>query len=482
MTTTVGTAAERDDVTVRRSGSREGLAFLGLVSIVAVFASLGLRPLGDPDLGWHLRTAQLLLDHGFVTSDPWSQASTQPWVLHEWGGELVMYGAYQLGGFRGLILLLTALMALLGWLLLRACLREGRPAACAVVLVLAFVSLWPKATERPQMISFCILAAVLPALRRAVREGRPPWWLIPVTWFWANVHAMWPTALALYAALVLGLALDSGIRSWPRYSRFVFIGVLSGAVALLTPNGVRILRIFHVGGAEFIGEFGPPSILRLPNLTAAALAVIIVVAWARRQGQVPARDITFFVAAALIGSSYNRTVAVSVIALAPLAAAALTSLMPGAGLQRATRAAPRDRVAVAVLVGVFVVSAIVRVQGVPPLDTDHPYDATRALDALPGRAHVLNEYTYGGWMLWAARDTSPGIDGRSEVYGLPYVQRYLGALRMSPGWRSWIERSDFDAAWLRKTTPLVYGLKSQGWRVTHRSDDSLILVPPAGSD
>jgi hypothetical protein len=156
--------------------------------------------------------------------------------------------------------------------------------------------------------------------------------------------------------------------------------------------------------------------------------------------------------------------------------------MPGDGRRRVIRATPRDRLAVGVLASVFVVSAIVRVQGVPPLDTDRPYEATRALDALPGRAHVLNEYTFGGWMLWAARDTSPGIDGRSEVYGLPYVQRYLGALRMSPGWRSWLERSEFDAAWLRKSTPLVYGLKTQGWRVTHRWDDSLILVPPAETD
>jgi hypothetical protein len=455
-----------------------GLARLGLFALVAAFASLGLRSLGDPDLGWHLRTAQLFLSDGFVTSDPWSEASREPWVLHEWGGELVMYAAYQLGGFRGLILLLTGLMALLGWLLLRACLREARPAACAIVLVLAFVTLWPKATERPQMFSFCILAAVLPALRHAVKVGKPPWWLIPVIWVWANVHAMWPTALALYAALVLGLVLDVGVKNWDRYHRFVVIGALSGVAALLNPNGLRLLRIFDVGGAEFIGEFGPPSILRIPNLTTALMAAIVVVAWSRSTVRVPARDVSFFIAVALIGASYNRTVAVAAIALAPLAAGAISTLMPEPGRPRAHTVAPRERWALVGLLLVFVVAAAIRVQDIRPLATDRPYAATRQLDALPGRAHVLNEYTFGGWMLWAARDTSPGIDGRSEVYGLPYVQRYLASLRLAPGWQSWLEKSDFDAAWLRRSTPLVFGLKSLGWKVVRDDGNSLILVPP----
>ena len=480
MTATVGsTAAGRAEPAEPGVESHSlGLARLGLFALVAAFASLGLRSLGDPDLGWHLRTAQLLLSDGFVTSDPWSEASREPWVLHEWGGELVMYAAYQLGGFRGLILLLTGLMAVLGWLLLRACLREARPAGCAIVLVLTFVTLWPKATERPQMISFCILAAVLPALRHAVKVGQPPWWLIPVIWLWANVHGMWPTALALYAALVFGLVIDVGIRNWTSYSRFVIAGALSGVAALLTPNGVRLLRIFDVGGAEFIGEFGPPSILRLPNLTAALLGVAVVVVWSRGRDRVPARDVSFFIAAALLGAMYNRTVAVAAIALAPLAASALASLMPEPKRPPGHAGTPRERWALLGLVLVFIVAATIRVQDIPPLATDRPYAATRQLDALPGRAHVLNEYTFGGWMLWAARDTSPGIDGRSEVYGLPYVQRYLASLRMAPGWRSWLQESDFDAAWLRRSTPLVFGLKSLGWQVIRDDGNSLILVPP----
>ena len=74
------------------------LARLTQVCLVAAFATMGLRPLGDPDLGWHLRTGQFVLQHGFTTTDPWSFASTQPWVLHEWGGEVLMYMFYSAGG------------------------------------------------------------------------------------------------------------------------------------------------------------------------------------------------------------------------------------------------------------------------------------------------------------------------------------------------------------------------------------------------
>ncbi len=117
---------------------------------------------------------------------------------------------------------------------------------------------------------------------------------------------------------------------------------------------------------------------------------------------------------------------------------------------------------------VFVVAVGFRLESVAPLASDRPFAASRELDALPGRARVLNEYTMGGWLIWTARDTSPGIDGRSEVYGLPYVKKYLNALRLGPGWERWVAERQFDAAYLNKDTPLVFGLKSMGWRIHAR--------------
>ena len=45
-----------------------------------------LRPALDPDLGWHLRTGELILASGKIpTADPYSfTVAGAPWVEHEW--------------------------------------------------------------------------------------------------------------------------------------------------------------------------------------------------------------------------------------------------------------------------------------------------------------------------------------------------------------------------------------------------------------
>ena len=471
-------AADALAARIRRVDPQLVTAFgtFSMLVVVTAFTATGIRPLADPDLGWHLRTGELVLHSGFVRSDPWSFASSRPWILHEWGGEVVMYLAYKAAGYHGVIALRALLMLILGTLVVRSCRREAGPMITCVVAALAFESLWSRATERPQLFSFCILAAVLPALRGAVDRRRPPWWLIPVVYVWANVHAMWPVALMLYGALVLGLVIETGVRSWRTYRPFVAVGIASGIVVVATPNGPHLVAIFRLGGAQFIGEFGAPSILEPANFSAVLLGLIIVGSWALSGRQARPTEVFFVFTAALLGSMYNRSVPVAAIALAPLAARALSAWVGRP--PRPSTLRTRDRVAVALLGAVFLVTGTLQLAVGAALGTAAPFKPSDDLDALPGHARVLNEYATGGWLIWSARDTSPAIDGRSEVYGLPYVTAYLNALRMGPGWRRWVDHTDVDAAWLYKTTPLVFGLRTLGWTTYKDEGTSVILLPP----
>jgi hypothetical protein len=130
------------------------------------------------------------------------------------------------------------------------------------------------------------------------------------------------------------------------------------------------------------------------------------------------------------------------------------------------------------LATVFVLAAAVKLAGVPGLTPHMPRTSPEKLDALPGHARVLNEYGFGGWLIWTARDVSPGIDGRSEIYSPSYVSGYFAALGMQPGWKQFVAKHSFEAAWLHKSTPLTLGLRSLGWRTVWHEGDTLILVPP----
>ena len=133
----------------------------------------------------------------------------------------------------------------------------------------------------------------------------------------------------------------------------------------------------------------------------------------------------------------------------------------------------------ALVLAAFLAVALIWIPQMPGVQRHAPWRASEALDRLPGRARVLNEYVLGGWLLWTARDVSPAIDGRTEIYQPDYVGQAMAATHMGPGWRRFVERHHFDAAILSNDSQLVFGLKTLGWRVAFRDSSRVILVPPA---
>ncbi len=472
------TAPSPSEVKSTRRGTGSPLEVLPLCLILG-FAALGLLPLGDPDVWWHLRTGELVINEGFTRTDPWSWTSTEPWLLHEWLSDLVMYLAYRVGGYHGVILLRAAMLALIAALILRSCRNEAGPVICSVVGVIALVAMFPFDGERPQLVSFALLAWILPRMRLAIERRRPPWELVPIVWIWANLHLLWVTALVLYAALVLGLLLELGVREWRRLVPFAAVGALSGLVTMLTPNGPTLLLmpLKAVGAPGFLPtEFLPPSVSDPFTACALALLFVVLVGWAKQSGAVPVAEICFVLMATLIGLTYVRTVPVLVIAIAPLAARTLQTW--SARQTSSFRLGRADSLLAGALMVVAVILGASWMAQLPGVKQGAPYASTKFLEELPGRAKVINEYELGGWLLWAGRDTSPGVDGRAETKTVGYLNAYVNTLKLQGNWRAFVNDSGADAAWLRKEAPLVEGLRLLGWRTVHEDDFTLILLPP----
>jgi hypothetical protein len=453
-------------------------ADLLLVVICVAFGLIGLRPLSDPDVWWHLRTGDYVVHHGFTSTDPWSPASTEPWRLHEWGSQVLMYLSYGLGGYRGVVALHALGMLVLALLVARSVRRTTTPVVACAVTALSLVGLFLGTAERPQLMSWVLLAATLPALRRAIAARRPPWWFIPVVWLWANLHGLWSAGLLLYAALVVGLAFEVGLRSWRVYGPFLVVALSAFLAAGFTPVGPSLLLspLQVRAYAGYVQEWAAPSILNHYLAPGFILLGIVVVGWARQRRPVGSTTIALVLVASYIGFSYIRTIPVAVIVFAPLVGEAWSGR-------------DRDKAGLPMPVGVgwtsalgalaaFTLAAALVLPQIPGVERGSPWGVSKRLDALPGRALVLNEYYFGGWLLWSARDTAPGIDGRTEIYAPQYVGDYLAAESLKGHWRQFVKDHDFDAAWLRTSTPLVWGLRSMGWTTVYRNGYSVIMVPP----
>ena len=120
-------------------------------------AGLSACTAADPDLWGHVRFGQDILAAGHVVrSDPYSFTSDQAWTNHEWLAEIVMAGAYRLGGVRGLVALssgVAALVLLLAGRLLRRT-GVGEPATIALLAML-FVGIGSQLTRFDRNSSRC---------------------------------------------------------------------------------------------------------------------------------------------------------------------------------------------------------------------------------------------------------------------------------------------------------------------------------------
>src|SRR5208337_5455598 len=120
--------------------------FLQTRRLFVIIFAIGLlvmasRNVTDPDVWWHLRTGQIILQtHHVPQVDPYSfTRAGQPWIDHEWLSQVLIYLLYRAGGWGALSIIFGAVAATA--LLLVFARSPGKPyVAGLVALVGAFAS------------------------------------------------------------------------------------------------------------------------------------------------------------------------------------------------------------------------------------------------------------------------------------------------------------------------------------------------------
>lgn len=101
------TPAEPPDPPLRAAIARVfSFPVLLAVALAASVYHLANGGIADPDIWWHLRNAQYLLEsHHFIRADMYSYTVLgQPWINHEWLAELPYYLAWKAWGLPGHLL------------------------------------------------------------------------------------------------------------------------------------------------------------------------------------------------------------------------------------------------------------------------------------------------------------------------------------------------------------------------------------------
>jgi hypothetical protein len=440
----------------------------------AAFAIAVAIPPSDPDMYWHLASAKWMVEHGaLLRADVFSSTvSGEAYSVGEWLGQLILYGAYAAAGWTGLVLLRATCVAIAAFFLTRVALRAApAPFAIAVVawaLVLSEIT-W---TDRPQLFTMALFPLLFDLLL-AARAGNTRLLALvpPLLLVWTNLHGGYVLGLALVAIFAA-----EAVLTWRRPALFAVVALLSLAVTFVDPGslGLGAAASHAASPPRFIVEEAPPDVLR-PAGFVFALFVLTSVGIALAAGGT-LLDALILAPLVVLGLSAQRHMPYFAFAASPFIAHGIATLWPRRVTGSTRRPLPR---VVSAGVGAGLIAALVFSVATAPFapdETRYPTVATAALAA--SRGNLLNEYDWGGYLIWRVPERKVFIDGRLFVFLPAVLTDYEEMLFVRPAWRDELARHQIEQVLLRPDRPLVGVLRELGWQVRAEDGHTILLERP----
>lgn len=490
---------ERTAPAVRSSYMRSICSFPGmLVALLMLLAVLTVRDrFSDPDMWWHMRTGQVIwTTHSIPRTDLFSWTTNHhAWIPHEWLSQVIIYGAYRFGGYSGLMLLLCAMTAaviLSGYLL---CALYGRNAKVAFIGALV---VWFFATSgmsiRPQMIGYLLLIVELIVIHcGSTRNPRWFYCLPPLFAIWVNCHGSFVLGLIIGAGL-LGCSFvtirNSAIRvmrCMPRTRRIYASALLLSAAALfINPVGPRL--IFYPFDMMFrqpinvanVQEWQPLAITapRGAGVMVALLAIAALLILLRRE--IYLHELMLLVVGTWLALSHARLVFVFGILVAPLISRLLSPYWEG---YTAARDLP---IANAMVMFAAAATAFIAFPSKTLLNDQvsqkNPVGAIDYIRSHKVTGNMLNDWTNGGYLVWALPDRPVFIDGRGDIFEETGVLADYGRwalLQSDP--RVLLEKYHIDYCLLSRDSPMSHVMPLlPGWHTVYSDDAAIIFVRDNG--
>jgi hypothetical protein len=269
---------------LRQSGTKRVLTkashILAILFFAYIFGYSMNFSLNDPDIWWHLKTGQYIVNNwevpdvdpfAFTTPHPLSEGQKIGLRAH-WLGQVIFYSAYVVYGYAGVvilrnILIVLPMIALYLWLSKKgikpwiALIVSGFPALMlSIQLFYAF--------ERPQGISFflsLVVIMLLEKMRERLKELKvagsvvrlkalgAPLFLPLVTALWANMHAGFIVGDVIIILYVAGEAAGAlwrrlrGSKEAGTFREFSSFALLSVLCSFVNPNTYRIFYSYLYG-------------------------------------------------------------------------------------------------------------------------------------------------------------------------------------------------------------------------------------------
>jgi hypothetical protein len=465
---------------------------------ILLFGLLGMtaRNAVDPDLWWHLRTGQWMVETGHVPhSDPFSfTRAGHAWVSHEWLSEVVFYELWKHGGAAAPIVF-SAIITTAGFMLLylRCPGKKHWAAAATVFGALASAPSWG---VRPQMFTFTLASLLLWLLEGGQDRPRLLFWIPPLFLLWLNLHAGFALGPALLFAYGVGLIMETAVGNTPwQEARPIILRVLllllaCLAVVPLNPSGAQLYRypfdtLRSHGMRSFIGEWRSPDFHEWLYRPFLLVWLLVPTALASSRWRPKGRVIVPLLLTSFAALDAVRHIPIFVLVAIPAIAAALpaasASLAVSGRRPISSRFRPLFTGAFVILLAVFALVkwvSLARNQDAREAE-QFPQKAVAFLRASDHPRRIFVYYDWGGYAIWKLYpEYRVFADGRADLYGDDLLRQSIKTVvELRTGWRDVLDSWRVEAILVPPTCAVAQTLLfDPNWHAAFSDSKAILLL------
>jgi hypothetical protein len=426
-------AGRRDATGIRVRCLRAAFSFPSMLSVsFCLLMLLTVRGrFDDPDMWWHLKVGEIIWNsHSIPRTDQFSYTTNQhSWLPHEWLSQLAMYAAYRAGGYTGLWCCLFGLAALLVVSVYWLCsLYSGNSKLSMLGGLVAWFFGTVGLAVRPLIFGHLLLVVEVLILHLARSRGRAWLWALPPLFaVWVNCHGSYALGIIVLGIAVICsfISLRAGrlfsIRREPQERRALCIVFLMCLAALMiNPVGPKLLSYplntftQQAEGLAQVSEWQPTDIANPRGAGFFALAGAFALIFLLRTAQLELEGLLLLLVGFAMALQHVRLLFAFGILAAPILCRLLADVWDHYDPEHDNRAANALLITAAIVV---MICAFPHRSNLEQQVRDHsPAAAVEFLRQTAISGPMLNEYEWGGYLIWALPEQKVFIDGRGDVF------------------------------------------------------------------
>ncbi len=469
------------------------------VGLLVLLIALAFRMPSDPDMGWHLRNGMDLLKNlRFPIGDPYSWTMpTFNWVAHEWLTDIFMAGINNVVGLWGLTIVFAILIA--GIFYFAAGIKKTDLPTRILVAIISLSVSWNIIGVRPQMITLFGLAIVLYLLFKFRDNSKTKliYWLPVVFLTWANLHGGFAVGFFAIGTFVLGEWIrrillgkaprrcPEGLLSAPMFWKLFGLSIASILASLVNPSGWGVYRELYQTLSnsyvlDSISEWTNVSLFSTSSNNLLLLTILLLGLLTVNKWKTDLTKLVVTICFFILAMSSWRHVPLFAIATIPLLSEQIEPWISHS--LRDLEKVLVTHIAIWVISGAVIVTFL---QTAVPTIADEqiyasrfhlPYGAIEHLRQSAPPKRLLNEYNWGGYLVWKYPEAKVFIDGRMAIWqkgGINIFREFQTIYGIQPTEiRQKLDQWQIDTVLAYPNQKIIQVLREDGWKLVYYDNQS----------